>query len=148
MPGIMTRGVAGASGCSVETKISSRVSDSAVSDSGDFARRACSTSVALPLTMISSSRPVPAQDPRAGNLERRLVAGEADVDFLVAPAGSVGVERQDVAAVVDDRELIDQALELGDEMRRDKDRPPSGIAVLVGADDRLDELAPDDRIET
>lgn len=89
--------------------------------------------------------PVPPQDARAGNLERRLVAGEADVNFLVALARSVGVERQDVAAVVDDRELIDQALELGDEMCRDKDRPPARVAVLVGTDDGLDEFAPDDR---
>ena len=32
-------------------------------------------------------------------------------------------------------------------MRRDEHRAPPGIAVLIGADDRLDELAADDRIE-
>ena len=32
-------------------------------------------------------------------------------------------------------------------MRRDEHRAPAGIAVLVGADHRLDELAADDRIE-
>ncbi len=34
-----------------------------------------------------------------------------------------------------------------DQVRGDEHRAAAGIAFLIGADDRLDELAPDDRIE-
>ena len=63
-----------------------------------------------------------------------------------ALARGVGVEGQDILAAIDDRELVDEALELGDEVRRDVHCAPAGVAILVGADDRLNELAPDDGV--
>ena len=134
-------------GWSVATKISSSVSDSVVSVSGERAFKRSITSAALPLTTTSMSRGLrrrtraPARSSAAG------LAGEARVDLLVALARRVGGQRQHVAAPLDDRELVDQPFELGDEVRGDEDRPPARVAVLVGADDRLDELAADDRIE-
>ena len=71
-----------------------------------------------------------------------------DVNLLIALSRHVGLERQDVAAAVDDREFVYQALEFGDEMRRYEDGPPARVAILIRADDGLDELPPDDWIES
>src|SRR5437764_331562 len=78
----------------------------------------------------------PAEDAGAGQVQRRGLAGEPRVDLLVALARRVGREREDGLPLLDDRELIDQSLELGDEVRRDEDRPLARLPFLVGADDR------------
>src|SRR5438094_8301244 len=68
--------------------------------------------------------------------------------LLVARARSVGVEREHFTPAIDDRELVDQPFELGNQVSGDEHGPAAGIAVLVRADHRPDELAPDDRIES
>jgi hypothetical protein len=69
------------------------------------------------------------------------------VDLLVARAGLVGGEGEHVAAGVHDREVLDQALEFGDQVGRDEHGALARIALLVGADHGLDELAAHDRVE-
>ena len=59
----------------------------------------------------------------------------------------IGIHRQQVAALFDDGEFIDQAFELGNQMRGDKDGAVPRIAGLIRADDRLDKFAADNRVE-
>src|SRR2546425_12300393 len=68
--------------------------------------------------------------------------------LLVARAGSVGVEREHFTPAIDDRELVDQPFELGNQEGGDEHAPAAGIAILVRADHGPDELAADDRIES
>ncbi len=63
-------------------------------------------------------------------------------------ARGIGVQREHFTPAIDDRELVDQAFELGNQVRGDEHGAAAGIAVLVRANDRADELAADDRIET
>jgi hypothetical protein len=51
------------------------------------------------------------------------------------------------AALLDDGEFVNQALEFGNQMRGDKNRAAAGIAGLIRADDGLDEFAADNRVE-
>src|SRR5438132_11171126 len=67
--------------------------------------------------------------------------------LLVARARRVGVEREHVTPAIDDRELVDQPFELGNQMGGEEHGPAAGIAILVRADHGPDELAADDRIE-
>jgi hypothetical protein len=66
----------------------------------------------------------------------------------VARARRVRVEGEHLAAAVDDRELVDQSFEFGDQVGRDEHRATPGLPLLIRADDGLDEFAPDDRIES
>src|SRR3954465_3572351 len=68
--------------------------------------------------------------------------------LLVARPRSVGIEREHFTPAIDDRELVDQPFELGNQVRGDEHGPAPGIAILVRADHGPDELAADDRIES
>src|SRR5688572_8186568 len=93
-----------------------------------------------------------ATGPGCVSCHRSLRLQGRDEDLLqrlaVLLARAIGLLRQDVAAAIDDREFVDQPLELRDEMRGHQHRPPRRIAVLIGANDGSDEFAPDDRIES
>ena len=78
----------------------------------------------------------------------RWLCREAGENFLVPGPRRVGLEREHVAPALDNREFVDEALELGNQVRRDENCPTTGRAFLVRANDRLDEFAPHDRIET
>src|SRR5712664_1163200 len=49
--------------------------------------------------------------------------------------------------LIDEFTIIDQSLEFGDEVSGDKNRAVARIALLVGADHRLDELTADDGVQ-
>ena len=91
---------------------------------------------------------VPAQRACLRKVQRTGLGREAHLDPLILRASRVGFERQHLASAVDDRELVDEPLELRDEVRRDEHRPASRRAVLIRADDGLDELAADDGIQS
>src|SRR5678815_3526748 len=87
------------------------------------------------------------EDSRPGEIDWRRLAREPRVYLLVSLARGIGVERQDLAPLFDDRELVDQSFEFRDQMRGHKHRAASRIAFLIGTDDGLNEFAADDRIE-
>src|SRR3954469_23610157 len=68
--------------------------------------------------------------------------------LLVTRARRVGVEREHFTPAVDDRELVNQPFEFGNQVGGDEHGPAAGIAILVCADHGSDELAADDRIES
>src|SRR4029079_14420370 len=86
-------------------------------------------------------------DTCAGKLDGRGLASETRIHLLVTFPRHVGVQRQYLASVFDDRELIDQPLELRDQVSRNEYRATAWGGVLIRTDDRADEFAPDDRIE-
>ena len=92
--------------------------------------------------------PLAAHAQRRPEVEFRRRLSKARANFLITLAGLVGFERQHGAAAIDDRELIDQSLEFGDEVGGDKNRAVARISFLVGADHRLNELTADDGIQT
>src|ERR1035438_4827822 len=85
--------------------------------------------------------------PGLGKLDRRRCGSKARANLLVAGPCIVRSQRQCLAAVVDDGELVDEPLELADQVRGDKHRAIAWIGFLVGSNHRLNELAADDRIE-
>src|SRR5439155_20310338 len=68
--------------------------------------------------------------------------------LLVARTRRVGIEREHFTPAIDDRELVDQPFELGNQVGGDEHGPAAGIAILVRPDHGPDELAADDRIES
>src|SRR5437868_12599788 len=85
-------------------------------------------------------------NPSATSITARTDALVNGID--VARARSVGVEREHFTPAIDDRELVDQPFELGNQVGGDEHGPAAGIAILVRADHGPDELAADDRIES
>ena len=85
------------------------------------------TSAELPLRSTSTLAALSAEVTRTRAAGTSAVGGEPRVDLLVAPAGGVGLHRQDLASVIDDRELVDQPFELRDEVGRHEDGPALGI---------------------
>src|SRR3954466_148657 len=60
----------------------------------------------------------------------------------------IGFKREHRFASVNDSELINEAFEFGDQMRRYKDGTVAGASLLIGADHGLNEFAADDGVET
>jgi hypothetical protein len=67
---------------------------------------------------------------RPWQIEAGRLLRKPRVDLLVALACRIGLERQHFAAAVDDGELVDQSLELGDEVGRDEDGAITNAAIL------------------
>src|SRR6476659_8424490 len=94
----------------------------------------------LPTAAAGREAPsVPARrTPRSCGHSMRLQRRHEDLleALLVTRASAVRVERENLTSAVDDRELVDQPFELGNQMRGDEYGPPAGVAILVGADNR------------
>ena len=65
---------------------------------------------------------------RAAKIELRGRLRKRHPDLLKPLARVVRRQRQQLAALLDDGEFVNQPLELGDQVRRNKDRPVLGIA--------------------
>ena len=97
-------------------------------------------------------RGFPLRDRFASRSTRRLNQvsgswGKRGADFPETVACGVGFHRQQIAALLDDGEFVNQTLEFRDQMRGDKYRAAAGIAGLIRANDGLDEFAADNRVE-
>ena len=91
--------------------------------------------------------PLPPDRARIRQVEGSWIARKTDLDFLIPFPRGIGLERQDLASAIDDRELVDEALEFRDEVRGHEYGAPFRGTVLVGTDHRLNELSAHDRIQ-
>src|SRR5438128_994089 len=110
----------------------------------EFLRRACPDLLDQLLAVaVGQNLHLPARLPH-GQRPSQIQPGrwfwKAGPDFLEAISGVVRLHGKQFPASFNNREFVDQTLELRDEMRRDKDGPVLGIACMVGPDDRLDKL--------
>src|SRR4051812_5909818 len=81
-------------------------------------------------------------------VEVRRSLRKAGTNAPVTFACVIGFKREHRFAAIDDSELINQAFEFGDQMRRDEDGAVAGASLLIGADHGLNEFAADDGVET
>src|SRR5207248_6304299 len=69
-------------------------------------------------------------------------------DLLEAIPGIILLHGEQFAALLDNREFLNQPFELRNQMRGDENRPVFRIAGVIGPDNRLDKFPADDWIQS